>query len=137
MCFILSIILWTRSDETGIGNHVKRWKKRVVFTKVCGEFRWSPKVPVSQIHSFHLQVGTPRIFSDPLRSLHMLKREWGVKATGSYRTYSIPGKTAALVPEFAVEDLPSAELQHRFRRLQWRTCPCAELSNDDDLWIQY
>ena len=25
---------------------------------------------------------------------------------GSYRTYSIPGKTAALVPEFAVEDLP-------------------------------
>ena len=33
------------------------------------------------------------------------------KATGSYRTYSIPGKTAALVPEFEVEDLPSAELQ--------------------------
>ena len=33
------------------------------------------------------------------------------KATGSYRTYSIPGKTAALVPEFAVEDLPLAELQ--------------------------
>ena len=33
------------------------------------------------------------------------------KATGSYRTYSIPGKTAALVPEFAVEDLPSAELK--------------------------
>ena len=28
------------------------------------------------------------------------------KATGSYRTYSIPGKTSALVPEFAVEDLP-------------------------------
>ena len=27
-------------------------------------------------------------------------------ATGSYRTYSIPGKTAALVPEVAVEDLP-------------------------------
>ena len=28
------------------------------------------------------------------------------KATGSYRTYLIPGKTAAMVPEFAVEDLP-------------------------------
>ena len=40
------------------------------------------------------------------------------KATGSYRTYIIPGKTAALVPEFAVEDLPSAELQPRFLRLQ-------------------
>ena len=36
------------------------------------------------------------------------------KATGSSRTYSIPGKTTALVPEFAVEDLPSAELQPRF-----------------------
>ena len=51
------------------------------------------------------------------------------KATGSYRTYSVPGKTAALVPEFAVEDLPSAELQHRF--LQRRTCPWAEHSNDN------
>ena len=36
------------------------------------------------------------------------------KAKGRYRTYSIPGKTAALVPVFAVEDLPSAELQPRF-----------------------
>ena len=27
------------------------------------------------------------------------------KAMGSYCTYSIPGKTAALVPEFAMEDL--------------------------------
>ena len=40
------------------------------------------------------------------------------KATGSYRTYSIPGTTAALIPEFAMEDLPSAELQPRFLRLQ-------------------
>ena len=54
------------------------------------------------------------------------------KATGSYCTYSIPGKTAALVPEFAVKDLPSAELQPRFLRLQWRTCPRAEHSDDDD-----
>ena len=39
------------------------------------------------------------------------ERERGVrKATGS--------KTAALVSEFAVEDLPSAELQPRFLRLQ-------------------
>ena len=28
------------------------------------------------------------------------------KAMGSYRSYSIPGKTAASIPEFAVEDLP-------------------------------
>ena len=35
-------------------------------------------------------------------------KESGVrKVMGSDRTYSIPDKTAALVPEFAVEDLPS------------------------------
>ena len=28
------------------------------------------------------------------------------KATGSYLTYSPPSKTATLVPEFVVEDLP-------------------------------
>ena len=33
---------------------------------------------------------------------------------GSCNTYSIPAKTAALVPECAVEDLPSAELKYRF-----------------------
>ena len=38
------------------------------------------------------------------------------KATGSYRTYSVRGKTAALVAEFAVEDLSSEELQPRFLR---------------------
>ena len=38
---------------------------------------------------------------------------------GSYYTYSIPGKTAALVPEFAVEDLPSAELN-------LGSCTCSE-----------
>ena len=53
------------------------------------------------------------------------------KATGSYRTYSIPDKTAALIPEFAMEDLPSAELQARFLRLQRRTCPWAGHSDDD------
>ena len=33
------------------------------------------------------------------------------KATGSYLNYSILSKTAALIPEFVVEDLPSVELQ--------------------------
>ena len=46
------------------------------------------------------------------------------KATESYRTYSIPGKTTALVPEFAEKDLSSAELQPRFLRLQLRIYPC-------------
>ena len=43
----------------------------------------------------------------------------------------ISGKTAALVPEFAVEHLPSAELQPWFLHFQWRTCPWAEDSDDD------
>ena len=94
-----------------------------------GEFWWNPEGPVSQIHSPHLHIAAPGIFSDFLRSVQMLKREWGM---GSHRTYSIPGKTAALVPEFAVEDLPSAELQPRFPRLQWWTSPWAEHSDDDD-----
>ena len=36
----------------------------------------------------------------------MLKREWVQKATENYRTYSSLVKTATLVPELAVEDLP-------------------------------
>ena len=51
---------------------------------------------------------------------------------GSYRTYWIPSKSGALFPEFAVEDLSSAELQPRFLRLQWKTCPWAEHSHDVD-----
>ena len=39
------------------------------------------------------------------------------KATGSYRTYSIPGKSATLLPEFTMEDLPSTELHPGFVRL--------------------
>ena len=54
------------------------------------------------------------------------------KATGSYRTYSISSKAAALVPEFVMEDLPSAELQPRFMSLQCRTCPWTEQLDDDD-----
>ena len=34
----------------------------------CGEFPWSPGGPVSQIHSPHLCVGAPGIFSELLRS---------------------------------------------------------------------
>ena len=95
---------------------------RTLIFNPYGEFLWSPEGPVSQIHSPHLHVGAPWIFTDLLRSAQMLKREWVWKATGSYRTYSIPRKTAALVPAFAVEDLPSTKLQPRFLRLQWRTC---------------
>ena len=54
----------------------------------CGEFRWSPEDPVSQIQSPHLHAGVPGIFLDILSSIQMLKSESGVrKATGSYRIY--------------------------------------------------
>ena len=93
----------------------------------CGEFRWSPEDPVSQIHTPHLLVGAPWIFSDILRSVQMLKREWGAESNGKLQYLFIPGKTAALVTEFAVEELPSAELQPLFLSLQWKTCLWAEL----------
>ena len=55
----------------------------------------------------------------------MLKREWGTESSGKLPYLFISGKTAPLDPEFAVEDLPSAELQPRFLFMQGRTCPLA------------
>ena len=72
----------------------------------CGKFRLSPQGPVSQIHSPHLNVGAPGIFSDLLRSVQMLKREWGAESNGKLSHLFIPSKTATLIPEFAVKDLP-------------------------------
>ena len=48
----------------------------------------------------------------------MLKREWGAESNGTLPQLFNLCKTAALVPEFAVEDLPSVELQPRFLSLQ-------------------
>ena len=36
----------------------------------------------------------------------MLKREWGAESNGKLSHLFIPSKTATLVPEFVVEDLP-------------------------------
>ena len=55
-----------------------------------------------------------------------------MESVGSFRTYSISGETAFLVPEFAVEDMPSAELQSRFLGLQWRSGLWAEHPDDDE-----
>ena len=73
--------------------------------KPYDEFRWSPESAVSHIHSPHLHAGVPGIFSDLLRSVQMLKREWGAENNGKLPHLSIPSKTAAWVSEFAVEDL--------------------------------
>ena len=71
----------------------------------CGEFQWSSEGPVSQIHSPHLHAGAPVIFSDLLRSVQMLKREWGAESNGKLPHLFIPSKTETVVPEFAVEDV--------------------------------
>ena len=85
----------------------------------CGEFRRSPEGPVCQIHSPYLLVGDPGIFSDLLRYVQMLKREWDAESNGKLpHLFKSLVKLQALVPEFAVEDLSSAELQPRFLRLQ-------------------
>ena len=36
----------------------------------------------------------------------MLKREWGAESNGKLLHLLIPSKTATLIPEFEVEDLP-------------------------------
>ena len=72
----------------------------------CDKFRWSPEGPVSQVHSPHLHAGAPGIFSHLLRSVQMLKTEWCAECYWKLPHLFIPSKTATLVPEFAVEDLP-------------------------------
>ena len=72
----------------------------------CGEFRRSPEGLVNQIHSPHLHVGAPGIFSDLLRSVQMLKSEWSAEIKGKLSHLFIPSKTATLDPELAVEVLP-------------------------------
>ena len=44
----------------------------------------------------------------------MIKREWSAESNEKLPNLFIPSKTVALVSEFAVEDLPSAELQPWF-----------------------
>ena len=60
------------------------WSKTLmeVIFNPCDEFRGSPESPVRQIHSPHLHVVAPAIFADLLRSVQMLKREWGVESNG-------------------------------------------------------
>ena len=84
------------------------WSKTLmeVIFHPCDEFWWSLEGPVSQIHSPHLHVGVPGIFSDLSRCVHMLKREWGTESNGKLPHLFIPSKTATLVPELAVEHLP-------------------------------
>ena len=123
--------LWGRRMIGISGSLIRSKTLMELLFNPCVEFRWSPEGPVSQIHSPHIHIDAPGIFSDLLRSVQVLKRDWGAESNGKLPHLFILSKTAASVPEFVVEDLASAALQSRFLRLQWRTCPWAEHTDDD------
>ena len=104
------------------------WSKTLMELRFnsCGEFRWCPEGPVSQIHSFHLLVGAPGIFSDLLRFVQMLKRVGVRKATGSYRTYSSLVKLQSRFLSLQWKTCLWNKLHAWCLSLQWRTCPWAE-----------
>ena len=92
----------------------------------CGEFRWNPEGPVSQIHSPHLLVGAPGFFSDLLRFAQMLKREWGAESNGKLPHLFIPRVLVITTPDHHVHSMYS--YRHRFWHLsliiwpsQWAT----------------
>ena len=87
---------------------------------------WSPEGPVSQIHSPHLHTGAPGIFSDHLKSVQMLKREWGAVCNGKLPHLFISSKTATLFLSLRWKIFPLKELQPCFLSLQRKTCPWAE-----------
>ena len=62
----------------------------------------------------------------------MLKREWGVESNGKLPHLSIPTKTAAWVPEFAVEDLLLNRTAALVSEFAVKDVPLAECFDDDD-----
>ena len=56
---------------------------------------------------FHLHLDALGIFSNLLRSVQLLKREWGAESNGKlpHLLIGLPSKTATLVLEFSVEVL--------------------------------
>ena len=72
----------------------------------CGEFRWSSEGPVNQIHFPQPPRWGPWDLFRSLRSVQMLKREWGTESNRKLPHVFIPSKTAILVPSFEMKDLP-------------------------------
>ena len=98
----------------------------------CGKFRRSPEGSIGQIHSPHLHDGGPGIYSDLVRSVQMLNREWGAESNGKLPHLFIPSKTTTLVPEFAVEDLPLGRTAALMPEFAVSDLPLVEHSDDDD-----
>ena len=62
----------------------------------------------------------------------MLKREWCAESNGKQPHLFIPSKTANLVPEFAVEDLPLARTAALVPEFASKDLPLGEHSDDDE-----
>ena len=77
-----------------------------------GEVRRAQLAKSTLLTSTMVPLGSFKICSD------CKERVGGSKNNGKLPHLFIPGKAAALVPEFAVDDLPLAELQSRYLRLQ-------------------
>ena len=110
---------------------------------ICSEFRWSPEGPFNQINSPHLDAGAPGIFSGAKEREKKREREGerervcvcvcvcvggGAQSNGKLLHLSIPSKTATLVPELAVEYLPSGRIAALVPEFAVKTCPWAEHS---------
>ena len=78
---------------------------------------------MSQIQSLHIHTGASGIFSVLLKSVQMLKREWGAESNGKLPQLSIPSKTATWVPEFAREDLPLSRTAALVPEFAVKACP--------------
>ena len=70
---------------------------------LCGDFQWSSKGSVSQIHSPHLHAGALGIFLISFKVCSDAKEKMGC---GKVPHLFIFSKTTTFVPAFAVEDLP-------------------------------
>ena len=116
-----------RQRVIGISDHLsgqKPWWNWYLTPVVnFGEVWRAQLVKFTLLTSMLVPLGSFKVCSDAK------ERVGGVESNRKHLSYSIPSKTAALVPEFVVEDLPSAELQPRFLHVQWRTCPWAEHSS--------
>ena len=97
-----------------------------------GEIRWSPEGPVPNPLSPPPRWCPWDLFTSFKVCSDAKERDRGAESNGKLPHLFYPWKIATLVPEFAVEDLPSAEQQTRLLRLQWGTCPWAEHSDDYD-----
>ena len=65
----------------------------------------------------------------------MLKREWSVESNRKLLHLFIPSKTAILVPEFAVEDLPLERTATLVPEFAVKDLPLGK-THDDDIIVE-